>query len=98
MFTFEWDENKDRVNLKKHGIGFDEASTVFYDDHARLISDPEHSEDESRFLILGFSGSLKLLLVCHCYEMDDRIIRIISARKANRIESKQYWSFYEKKI
>jgi len=98
MFIFEWDDNKAETNRKKHGVTFDEASTVFYDDYARIIDDPDHSEFENRFVILGFSIEKKLLVVCHCYRESERVIRIISARKATKIEIKQYWSFYEKRI
>jgi hypothetical protein len=98
MFSFEWDEDKAKKNFKKHGISFDEAQTVFYDDYARIIEDPDHSEDEDRFLILGFSTEHKLMIVAHCYVENEKIIRLISARKAGKNESKQYWSFYEKRI
>ena len=98
MFTFEWDEIKAKINIKKHGVTFDEGSTVFYDDYARIIDDPDHSESEARFIILGFSVDKKLLMVCHCYGENEKVIRIFSARKATRKESKQYWSFYEKRI
>ena len=87
---FEWDEQKAKANIKKHGISFDEAKTVFSDEHARLISDPDHSDDEERFVLLGYNSGLKLLVVCHCYRVDDRVIRIISARKATRHESAIY--------
>lgn len=87
---FEWDEQKAKANIKKHGISFDEAKTVFSDEHARLISDPDHSDDEERFVLLGYSSGLKLLVVCHCYRVDDSVIRIISARKATRHESAIY--------
>lgn len=87
---FEWDENKNRINLQKHGISFNEAVTVFRDDNALIISDDEHSEQEERFIILGLSNSPRLLVVCHCYRESDSIIRIISARKANKHESDQY--------
>lgn len=87
---FEWDEQKAKANIKKHGISFDEAKTVFSDEHARLISDPDHSENEERFVLLGYSSGLKLLVVCHCYRVDDSVIRIISARKATRHESAIY--------
>ncbi|HOY66431.1 MAG TPA: BrnT family toxin [Candidatus Ozemobacteraceae bacterium] len=98
MFTFEWDENKSEANRKKHGVTFDEASTVFNDDYARIIDDPDHSELESRFVILGFSIEKKLLMVCHCYRENEKVIRLISARKATKSEANQYWSFYEKRI
>jgi uncharacterized DUF497 family protein len=87
---FEWDERKAVANAKKHGVSFDEARTVFFDERARLIEDPDHSENEERFILLGLSGSLRLLLVCHCYRSAGNIIRIISARKATAHESKAY--------
>lgn len=88
---FEWDENKNLINQRKHGISFDEAKTVFYDDEALVIDDPEHSEEEERFIILGLSNKTNLLVVCHCYRASETVIRIISARKATRTET----SFYE---
>ena len=87
---FEWDENKNRINQKKHGISFDEAKPVFYDEEALVIDDPEHSEEEDRFIILGLSSRANLLVVCHCCRDSDTIIRIISARKATRTESGYY--------
>lgn len=87
---FEWDENKNRINQKKHGISFDEAKTVFYDEEALVIDDPEHSEEEDRFIILGLSSRANLLVVCHCCRDSDTIIRIISARKATRTETDYY--------
>lgn len=87
---FEWDERKALTNAKKHGVSFEEARSVFVDERARLIDDPDHSEDEDRFVLLGLSGSLRLLLVCHCYRVDDNVIRIISARKASASESRAY--------
>jgi uncharacterized DUF497 family protein len=87
---FEWDERKDAANRRKHGVSFDEARTAFLDDNARVIPDPDHSEDEERFVLLGLSISLRVLLVCHCYRRDDEVIRIISARKADDDEIKQY--------
>ncbi len=87
---FEWDPKKDAINIRKHKVSFEEAKTVFYDDNARIIADPDHSETEDRFIILGLSQSLKLLVVCHCYRAQDEIIRIISARKATKNESKFY--------
>lgn len=87
---FEWDPKKDAINIRKHKVSFEEAKTVFYDDNARIIADPDHSETEDRFIILGLSQSLKLLVVCHCYRAQDEIIRIISARKATKNESKSY--------
>ena len=87
---FEWDEVKAAANAKKHGVTFEEARTVFFDEQARLIDDPDHSEDEERFVILGLSSMPRLLLVCHCYRKSGSTIRIISARKANSRESKSY--------
>ena len=81
---------KDLANRKKHGVSFAEASTVFEDVNALVISDPEHSEDEERFVILGFSLQANLLVVCHCYRASESVIRIISARKATAKESRQY--------
>jgi len=90
---FPWHPDKARENLRKHGITFEEASSAFADENARLTHDPEHSAEEDRFVLLGFSDKLRLLVVCHVYRHSDRIIRIISARKANRTERLQYGSF-----
>ena len=98
MFHFEWDDEKSKANLKKHGISFLEASSVFFDENARILDDPEHSGDEERFILLGFSKEHKMLVVCHCYREKELIVRIISARKATKRESLSYWSFYEKRI
>ena len=87
---FEWDENKNQINKSKHGIDFEEAKTVFYDDDAIMFDDPEHSMEEERFLILGISKHENLCIVSHCYRCEDNIIRIISARKATRNETKTY--------
>lgn len=87
---FEWDEHKDQLNQRKHGISFDEAKTVFYDDAALVIDDPEHSEEEERFIILGLSSRANLLVVCHCYRASETVIRLISARKATKAEAKFY--------
>ena len=88
--VFEWDENKNRKNKVKHGISFEEAETVLYDEEAIVIDDPEHSEEEERFIILGLSDWTNLLVVCHCYRASDTVIRIISARKATKTESQYY--------
>ena len=89
--NFEWDENKNDINKRKHGIAFEEALTVFYDDNAILFDDPDHSEFEDRFLIIGITNSERLCIVSHCYRgADDDIIRIISARKATKNETKFY--------
>ena len=87
---FSWDDSKAISNQKKHAISFEEAKTVFYDDNARVIHDPDHSIDEDRFIILGMSSFFRILVVVHCYRDSDTNIRIISARKASKIESKQY--------
>ena len=87
---FEWEPRKASANLKKHGVSFEEAKSVFYDESARLISDPDHSDDADRFILLGVSYSLRMILVCHCYRSKGNIIRIISARKATSQESKVY--------
>ncbi|MBQ9031519.1 MAG: BrnT family toxin [Parasporobacterium sp.] len=90
MYYFDWDENKNKINLEKHGITFEEASTVFFDDRAILFDDPEHSIDEDRFLLLGMSETAKVCIVCHCYRESDTVIRIISARQATRKEEQKY--------
>jgi len=87
---FDWDKNKATKNLVKHKVSFEEAQSVFDDDFARLIPDPDHSESEERFILLGLSCSLKVLVVVHCYKDEDNIIRLISARKATKPESKTY--------
>ena len=94
---FTWDENKALKNQKKHKVSFDEAKTVFLDDFGRLIPDPDHSEDEDRFILLGQSTQFKLLLVCHCYRENGEQIRIFSARKANKFEQKQYRGFHHER-
>jgi uncharacterized DUF497 family protein len=88
--VFVWDEKKNRANRTKHGISFAEARTVFFDENARLIADPEHSDDESRFVMLGLSIQLRLLVVCHCYREPSEAIRIISARRADPSERREY--------
>ncbi|MDO7083700.1 BrnT family toxin [Pseudocolwellia sp. AS88] len=87
---FEWDPAKASANIKKHGVSFDEAQSVFFDSYARLIPDPDSSFGEERFIILGLSSDFKALVVCHCYREPDDSIRIISARKADKFERKQY--------
>ena len=87
---FEWDPKKNTANERKHGVSFDEASTVFSDEHALLIEDPDHSDDEERFILLGLSANLRTLVVCHCYREAESVIRLISARKANRKERNEY--------
>lgn len=90
---FEWDEKKHSSNKKKHGISFEEGQTVFVDENALLIHDPDHSDEEERFIILGLSARLR---VCHSYRKNQTSIRIISARKATRPEQKQYWERWSK--
>ena len=90
LIKFEWEETKASSNLKKHGVSFEEARTVFYDEHARLINDPDHSENEERFILLGISSALRVLIVCHCYRSEGNVIRVISARKATKSETIAY--------
>ena len=92
MLKFEWDDCKNKTNIEKHGISFEEASSVFQDDDALIITDEDHSESEERFVLIGFSYKANLLVVCHCYREKDSIIRIISARKADRKERQEYIS------
>ena len=87
---FIWDESKNKSNKKKHGVSFEEAETVFLDESARLIADPDHSGEEERFVLLGMSSKLNVLVVVHVYKDDDEIIRIISARIATKSEQKKY--------
>ena len=87
---FEWDSRKNRTNTEKHGVSFEEAQTVFLDENARFMPDPGHSQDEDRFVILGLSFRLRMLVVCHCYRESPDVIRIISARKATKNEAKFY--------
>jgi len=87
---FDWSEAKNKENVQKHGVSFEEAKSVFFDEYALLIADPDHSENEDRFVLLGLSAKLRLLLVCHCFEADDGLIRVISCRKANRKEMSLY--------
>lgn len=92
---FEWDEAKNRGNQRKHGISFEEARTVFFDENAIRFYDPDHSANEDRFLLLGLSMKLRILVVCHCFRVSDTVVRIISARKANAKETgdyDRYWS------
>jgi uncharacterized DUF497 family protein len=91
--TFSWDDKKERGNMQRHGVSFDEAVTVFADENARLKHDPAHSQREDRFILLGFSAKLRILVVVHAYQQDEREIRIISVRKATRNERKQYGEF-----
>jgi uncharacterized DUF497 family protein len=89
---FAWDRRKGRTNLARHGVSFEEAESVFLDESARLIDDPDHSGDEDRFLLLGYSIQARCLIVSHCYRESDSVIRLISARRATAREEKVYWS------
>lgn len=88
---FSWDDRKDKINQKKHGVSFDEAQTVFFDENAIQYFDPDHSHDEDRFLMMGLSYRLRTLVVCHCLRDNDSEIRIIQARKATKKEEKEYF-------
>ena len=90
MIEFEWSQPKARANLRKHGVSFEEAKSVFYDEYARQFFDDEHSKDEERFILLGKSNRSRILIVCHCERESGNIIRIISARKATARERKFY--------
>jgi uncharacterized protein len=89
---FAWDPRKARSNLAKHGISFEEAQTVFLDETARLLDDPDHSDEEERFILLGYSFQARCLIVNHCYRESSSVIRLISARRATTREEKTYWS------
>lgn len=89
-FKFEWDSKKSRSNEVKHGVSFEEAKTSFFDENARIIEDLDGSDNEERFVILGLSVQLRVLIVCHCYRKSDCLIRIISARKADPSERLEY--------
>ncbi len=91
VLKFEWDKLKDKENIKKHKVSFEEAKTVFYDEFAIQFYDPEHSEDEDRFILLGTSFKLNTLVVCHCFREEETKVRIISARKADSDEQEAYW-------
>ena len=90
---FSWDDRKATANLRTHGVTFEEAITVFADPNARLVFDPDHSGEEDRFVILGLSGTLRMLVVCHCYRGEDMEIRLVSARKATKTEEGLYRRF-----
>jgi hypothetical protein len=90
MIRFEWDEKKNRANQKKHRISFEEAQTVFFDEQALVFDDPDHSSKENRFLLLGRSFRLRILVVCHCFRKSAAVIRIISARRATAKERSVY--------
>ncbi len=87
---FTWDESKNRLNKRKHSVSFEEAKTVFYDENAIQFPDPDHSQNEDRFVMLGLSYRLRVLTVCHCFRENDSVIRIISARRATKKEIGRY--------
>jgi len=87
---FEWDEAKKRENRRKHGVSFEEARTVFYDEDAVEFYDDDHSSHEERFLLLGLSSRLRVLMICHCLREGGDVIRIISARRATANERELY--------
>ena len=89
---FVWDERKNRSNQLKHGVTFEEARASFLDENAKIYADPDHSEDEDRFILLGISFRIRTLVVCHCYREEESVIRIVSARKADKSEQRDYWS------
>ena len=89
---FVWDPGKNLANRRKHGVSFEEAQTAFHDENAVVYFDPDHSEEEQRFILLGMSLQLRVLVVCHCYRQGESVVRIISARKADKREQEGYWS------
>lgn len=91
MTEFSWDPKKNLSNIRKHGVSFEEAKTIFLDDYAIRYFDPDHSSEEDRFIMLGISETIRVLVVCHCYLQEDSVIRIISARKATKNEEDSYW-------
>jgi len=92
---FEWDRAKNRANVRRHGVSFEEASTAFLDEHGILIDDPGHSIEEERFVLLGLASNLRLLVICHCYRLNADVIRLISARKADRHEREDYFGRFK---
>jgi uncharacterized DUF497 family protein len=88
---FIWDNRKNKANAKKHNVSFEEAQTAFFDEQAIAFLDPDHSEEEDRFILLGISFKLRVLVVCHCFRESDNVVRIISARKADKAEERDYW-------
>ena len=89
--TFSWDDKKNSANQRQNGISFEEAQTVFFDEYAIEFKDPDHSETEDRFLLIGLSQKLKVLVICHCFRKSESEIRIISARRATKKEQKVYF-------
>ena len=93
LLVFEWDKKKEIANFKKHGISLEAARTTFYDENAIQFYDPDHSEDEDRFILLGTSYKLNALVICHCFREEETVVRIISARKADKDETQAYWDY-----
>jgi len=90
VLRFDWDDRKNVQDMRKHGISFEVAQTVFFDEQALLIADPDHSQQGERFILLGLSSALRTLVVCHCYRQEGDVIRLISARRADRQEREKY--------
>lgn len=90
--VFGWDKRNENANIKKYGISFEEARTSFYDENAIQFFDPDDSDEEDRFILLGVSHKLDALVVCHCFKEEETTVRIISARKADKDEANIYWS------
>lgn len=88
---FIWDNRKNTANARKHGVTFEEAQTAFYDEQSVVFFDPDHSYNEDRFILLGISFKLRVIVVCHCFRESERVVRIISARKADKAEESDYW-------
>ncbi len=88
---FEWDDRKEKTNFKKHGVSFEEARTAFYDENAIQFFDPDYSGHEDRFVLLGLSFKLQILVVCHCFRESETVVRVFSARKADKDEEREYW-------
>lgn len=91
QIEFIWDNRKNKANIKKHSVSFEEAQTAFYDEQSVVFFDPDHSDDEDRFVLLGISFKLRVLVVCHCFRESETVIRVISARKADKAEESDYW-------
>ena len=92
FLEFEWNEKKAKANARKHKVTFEETRTTFYDEHALQFFDPDHSDDEDHFILLGTSYKLNTIVVCHCFRESEKKVRIISARKADYDEESQYWN------
>ena len=90
--VFDWDPKKDKTNRKKHGVSFADAAACFYDANALVFRDPEHSDEEDRFILLGLNMKMGVLVVCHCYREEETLVRIISARTADSEEETDYWN------